>query len=55
MSENDTETPSSAAVESSDVASESVNENTDISPQYLQRKLYFLLENLKKMHSEIPE
>lgn len=24
-------------------------------PEYLQRKLYFLLEHLKKMHSELPE
>lgn len=25
------------------------------SPEYLQRKLYFLLEHLKEMHSELPE
>lgn len=25
------------------------------SPEYLQRKLYFLLEKLKTMHSELPE
>lgn len=25
------------------------------SPEFLQRKLYFLLEHLKKMHSELPE
>lgn len=25
------------------------------SPEYLQRKLYFLLEQLKVMHSELPE
>lgn len=25
------------------------------SPEYLQRKLYFLLEQLKTMHSELPE
>ena len=24
-------------------------------PEYLQRKLYFLLEHLKEMHSELPE
>lgn len=24
-------------------------------PEYLQRKLYFLLEQLKTMHSELPE
>lgn len=26
-----------------------------LSPEMLQRKLYFLLEHLKKMHSELPE
>lgn len=25
------------------------------SPEFLQRKLYFLLEHLKKMHGELPE
>lgn len=25
------------------------------SPEHLQRKLYFLLEHLKKMHSELTE
>lgn len=25
------------------------------SPEYLQQKLYFLLEHLKKMHSALPE
>lgn len=25
------------------------------SPEYFQRKLYFLLEQLKTMHSELPE
>lgn len=29
--------------------------NEQISPEYLQRKLYFILEHLKKMHSELPE
>lgn len=29
--------------------------NDQPSPEYLQRKLYFLLEHLKKMHSELPE
>lgn len=29
--------------------------NEHLSPEYLQRKLYFLLEHLKKMHSELPE
>lgn len=39
-----------------------VNTTTDTSatidqpsPEFLQRKLYFLLEHLKKMHSELPE
>lgn len=37
------------------------NDSTDIlneeyqTPEYLQRKLYFLLEQLKLMHSELPE
>lgn len=26
-----------------------------LSPEMVQRKLYFLLEHLKKMHSELPE
>lgn len=26
-----------------------------LSPEFLQRKLYFLLEHLKKMHGELPE
>lgn len=30
-------------------------ENEQLSPEYLQRKLYFLLEHLKKMHSELNE
>lgn len=29
--------------------------NEQPSPEFLQRKLYFLLEHLKKMHSELPE
>lgn len=29
--------------------------NEQLSPEFLQRKLYFLLEHLKKMHSELPE
>lgn len=33
-----------------------VNEEVEqLSPEYLQRKLYFLLDHLKKMHSELPE
>lgn len=36
-------------------ASEAPEQNADISPEYLQRKLYFLLEHLKRMHSELPE
>lgn len=26
-----------------------------LTPEQLQRKLYFLLENLKQMHSKLPE
>lgn len=29
--------------------------NEQLSPEYLQRKLYFMLEHLKKMHSDLPE
>lgn len=29
--------------------------DTNPTPEYLQRKLYFLLEHLKQMHSELPE
>lgn len=29
--------------------------NDQPSPEFLQRKLYFLLEHLKKMHGELPE
>lgn len=29
--------------------------NDQPTPEFLQRKLYFLLENLKTMHSELPE
>lgn len=37
-------------------ASEEIDGTADeISPEYLQRKLYFLLEQLKQMHSELPE
>lgn len=37
-------------------ASEEIDGTGDeISPEYLQRKLYFLLEQLKQMHSELPE
>lgn len=31
------------------------NSDTNHTPEYFQRKLYFLLEHLKKMHSELPE
>lgn len=55
MSENVTEIPSSSTAESLQVTSDTSNNNPDVSPEYLQRKLYFLLENLKKMHSELPE
>lgn len=29
--------------------------NANSSPEYLQRKLYFLLKHLKKMHSDLNE
>lgn len=29
--------------------------NEQFSPEFLQRKLYFLLEHLKEMHGELPE
>lgn len=29
--------------------------NEQLSPEFLQSKLYFLLEHLKKMHGELPE
>lgn len=35
--------------------SQNTDANEQVSPEYLQRKLYFLLEHLKKMHSELPE
>lgn len=35
--------------------SSSFDTHESLSPEYLQRKLYFLLEHLKKMHSELPE
>lgn len=31
------------------------NSEVNHTPEYLQRKLYFLLEHLKEMHSELPE
>lgn len=45
-----TVTPEEIPTETSDSGA-----NEQFSPEYLQRKLYFLLENLKKMHSELPE
>lgn len=44
--------------ECTDETTNQSNEYTDDnhqSPEYLQRKLYFLLEQLKTMHSELPE
>lgn len=37
-----------------DESSEEPSDET-LSPEMLQRKLYFLLEHLKQMHSELPE
>lgn len=42
--------PTSSATEDNTLES-----NENLSPEFLQRKLYFLLEHLKKMHSELPE
>lgn len=39
-------------LEDTDTPSE---QNEQLSPECLQRKLYFLLEHLKKMHSELTE
>lgn len=51
-----------AVSESNGNAEENANgfESTDDlmatpTPEYLQQKLYFLLEHLKKMHSALPE
>lgn len=30
-------------------------EEAQLSPEYLQRKLYFLVDQLKKMHAQLPE
>lgn len=48
---------SSTIVETKDAATTAENTctNEQLSPEYLQRKLYFMLEHLKKMHSELPE
>ncbi|XP_063710147.1 gonadal protein gdl [Culicoides brevitarsis] len=40
---------------STDDAETSNQSNPEHSPEYLQRKLYFLLEHLKKYHEELPE
>lgn len=46
----------SEATTSTEIGTESVfDTNEQISPEFLQRKLYFLLEHLKKMHGELPE
>lgn len=44
-------------IESIPLASEenTLESNENLSPEFLQRKLYFLLEHLKKMHCELPE
>lgn len=37
------------------VNTESLEANPeDVSPQYLQKKLYFLIENLKSYHEKLP-
>lgn len=46
--------PSANGEENASVA-ESVDDTNTPSPEYLQQKLYFLLEHLKKMHSALPE
>lgn len=44
------ETPSTVSIDTS-----ATSASEQLSPEFLQRKLYFLLEHLKKMHSELPE
>lgn len=41
--------------EESDGDDTNVDAEPNHTPEYLQRKLYFLLEHLKEMHSELPE
>ncbi|XP_023164447.2 gonadal protein gdl isoform X2 [Drosophila hydei] len=40
-------------------SSESFNETASLqqhhTPEFLQRKIYFLMDQLKEMHSELPE
>lgn len=49
------ETTSTITAEISEYTSDVNEEVEQLSPEYLQRKLYFLLDHLKKMHSELPE
>ncbi|XP_031623321.1 gonadal protein gdl [Contarinia nasturtii] len=51
---NDQEIHEKNNVSSTENISSDIN-NEHQSPQYLQQKLYFLLEHLKTMHSELPE
>lgn len=61
-SEQDVPLVDKQSSEHEDTTSNQSNEyNTDLdqhqhqSPEYMQRKLYFLLEQLKTMHNELPE
>lgn len=50
------EVPTTTATTDTNESETSAGEAAEqVSPEYLQRKLYFLLEQLKKMHSELPE
>lgn len=53
--ENNTESndESPMAFDVNNIDTNSINDQP--TPEFLQRKLYFLLEHLKKMHSELPE
>lgn len=49
------ETPAKPCTENIQVNNTSAATIEELSPEFLQRKLYFLLEHLKKMHGELPE
>ncbi|ALC44703.1 gdl [Drosophila busckii] len=41
--------------ESNSTSSDSVEQQQSPSPEFLQRKIYFLMDQLKAMHAELPE
>ena len=55
--ENEHELNAEDQMASSEATEETIPGLGDLqpSPEFLQRKLYFLLEHLKEMHSELPE